>query len=251
MKKLFLSATVLLMGFAAFAQNLSYTKKWYKDDDAPAMMRNNLFYEVHGNYEHPVTKAALSEAKLVSDFIADYPVNWVSDYVSVEIIANCNNKTMKATGANDVLSAEQKNILNTIDTGTGLVVNVKYKSRNAVTDEIAINTMHAALMVIPETEAEYVGGYALLKKYLKENVINKISDATQMQLQHANATVLFTINEKGEITDAKLTGKSVDADINKLLLDAISKMPKWKPAQNAKGTNVKQEFVFTVGNSGC
>lgn len=249
MKKLLISATVLVMGFAAFAQNLSYTKKWYKDDNAPAMMRYDLFYEVRGNYEHPVTKSTLSKAKLVSDFIEGYPVNWVSDYVSVEIIANCNSKEMKATSANDVLSAEQKSILNTIDTGTGLVVNVKYKSHNAVTDEIVINTMNAVLMVIPETEAEYVGGYALLKKYLKENVIDKIADATQ--LQNASARVVFVVNEQGEITDAKLTGKLTDANIKNLLLEAITNMPKWKPAHNAKGASVKQEFVFTVGNSGC
>jgi hypothetical protein len=38
-----------------------------------------------------------------------------------------------------------------------------------------------------------------------------------------------------------------------MLVEAIHKMPKWKPAQDAKEKNVKQEFEFSIGKKlkGC
>jgi TonB family protein len=158
---------------------------------------------------------------------------------------------MKAVSPNDALSTEQKNILNTVDPGTGITINVTYKSKNAVTDNIVNSTMSVSMMIVPEIEAEYIGGYQQLKKYLKENVISKISEAKTWQLQDANAIVLFTVDEDGEIVNTKISKTSGDAKTDKLLVDAINKMPKWKPAENSKGIKVKQEFEFSVGNSGC
>ena len=46
---------------------------------------------------------------------------------------------------------------------------------------------------------------------------------------------------------------SGDAATDKLLLKAITKMPKWKPAETTDGTKVKQAFEFSVNNDtpGC
>ena len=104
--------------------------------------------------------------------------------------------------------------------------------------------------MVPETEAQYLGGYQLLKQYLKENAIDKISETNAKQLQLA--TVRFTINEEGQIIDAQIFKTSEDEKIDKLLLEAINKMPKWKPAENFNGIKVKQKFEFSVGNIvGC
>jgi hypothetical protein len=39
--------------------------------------------------------------------------------------------------------------------------------------------------------------------------------------------------------------------MDKLFVDAIHKMPNWKPAETKAGIKVKQEFLFNFGNTGC
>jgi TonB family protein len=209
----------------------------------------NLSYAVHSTYSHPVEKEKLNGAKSMSDIIPDYPASWMTDYISAEILTTINGKAAKAMSTNDMLTAEQINILHTVDLGSDIVVNITYKSKNATTDNIEINSMHFSVTVVPEIEAEYIGGNVEMTKYLKENAINKIPEAIVKDLQQA--VVKFTINEKGEIANARLSKTSGDKKIDRLLLDAIKSMPQWRPAQNSKGIKVKQEFEFSVGNIGC
>ena len=74
-----------------------------------------------------------------------------------------------------------------------------------------------------------------------------------MSKDFTQAIVSFTVNEDGKIADAIVSKSSGDAATDKLLLKAINKMPKWKPAETADGTKVKQAFEFSVsGNTkGC
>ena len=62
---------------------------------------------------------------------------------------------------------------------------------------------------------------------------------------------MFTVNEEGEIVNAKISQTSGDSKTDKLFVEAINKMPKWKPAQNSKGVKVKQEFIFNLSGGGC
>jgi len=251
MKKLILAATtVLFIGLTAFVYDGSNGKKWYKSEDPrSAGSSKELNFEVHGNYKRPVKKETLNEAKYLSDYIAGYPVNWIINYVSVEISGTSNGKAMKAISSNDALSVEQKNILATVDLGTEIVTNVKYKYKNTITDNLEDYEAHISMMIVPETEAEYIGGRELMKKYLRENVINKIPETTREKLQQG--IVIFTVSEEGEIVNAKISQSSGDTKADKLMVKAITKMPKWKPAENSKHVKVKQEFEFSVGNGGC
>lgn len=209
----------------------------------------DLSYEIRGKYARAVKKENLYGAKLIRDFITGYPANWVTDYISVEILATSNGKTISAFSTNETLTTAQQNILNKAELGTEIGVNVKYKSVNSVTDKVENSSLDILMTVVPETEAEYIGGYQQLKKYLKENVINKIAATTPAQYQEGK--VLFTINESGEIANAQISKTSGDIDTDNLLLETINKMPIWKPAVNEKGIKVKQQFEFSVGKAGC
>ena len=88
-----------------------------------------------------------------------------------------------------------------------------------------------------------------MKEYLKENGIDKISEKALGIFQQA--LISFTVDTDGNITDAEISQTSGDPETDKVLLDALNKMPKWKPAENSKGIKVKQEFEFSVGNGGC
>lgn len=211
-------------------------------------------YEIHGKYERPVKNEALADAKLVSDFIEGYPVNWVKDYVSVEISGELDGKPAKAISETEVLNYNQLHLLKKAGLGTELVVSIFYKLKNAVTDQIEIQQMKVAMTVVPNIEAEFVGGKQLLNKYFKENGIDNISEKSRKEIQQG--IVNFTINEKGDVANAKITKTSGDLKTDKLLLKAINKMPKWKPAENANGKKLKQKFVFSVsrigaGGAGC
>jgi TonB family protein len=229
MKKILITPLLLLLFIAGFSQNLDYG--------------------VHGKYLHPIKKETLEKAKFMADLIPYYPVWWIAGYESVEILATCDGKAMMASGANDTLSTEQRNILSKAELGTDIILNIKFKSKNAVTDNIETGTMNYSATVIPETEAEYPGGNQQMTQYLKENAIDKIPEISSKQIQQT--LVEFTVNEKGETANAKIIKTSGDSETDKLLIEAINKMPKWSPAKDSKGRKVKQEFEFSVGSSGC
>ena len=133
--------------------------------------------------------------------------------------------------------------------GDEILIRVKYKTPNAAIDKMDIHTMSYSVTLVPEHEAEYKGGVVQMKKYLKENVINKIAEPeTGQQLE---GVVRFSVNEEGEIIDPKRKGTTNNATSDKLLLDAIRNMPKWKPATNSQGGKMKQDFEFAMVTGGC
>jgi TonB family protein len=107
------------------------------------------------------------------------------------------------------------------------------------------------IAVVPDTEASYFGGRKALNKYLKKNVLDRISDADLKELNQGS--IKFTINEKGQVEATQLINKTGKPEVDQLLLKAIDTMPKWKPAKTGKGIPVKQQFEFEVGNlyGGC
>jgi TonB family protein len=216
-----------------------------------SVFSQKLRYNVHGTYAHPITREKLHDARSMGDIIPYYPVLWILSYVSVEIVATCDGKAMIATSPNDILSTDQKNILNTVDLGANIIVNIDYKYKNPATDIIEINRMHYSTSVIPELEAEFPGGEQQMNKYLKEKAIDKISEGASKIFKFA--IIKFTVDEEGKITNAQIATASGDPKIDKLLLKAINKMPKWKPAENPMGIKAKQSFEFSVGNNneGC
>jgi len=140
-------------------------------------------------------------------------------------------------------------ILKTVDIGTDITVNIKYKSINSATDKIETREMNFVVTMVPEFEAQYPGGNNQLKKYLKENAVKRISDKDAGIMEYGK--VRFAINEKGEAVDARIAKSSGISEIDKLLLDVINRMPKWKPAQDSKGVKYKQQFELGVGMQGC
>jgi hypothetical protein len=244
------TASFMFFSLTISAQNTVDISPWNKNGNVP-MLFNDLSYEVHGNYNNPVKSENLKTAKRLSDFIPGYPVNWIDAFVSVEILATCSGIVRKAISNNDVLSEEQKIILKTADGGTGITINTIYKKKKENSGGYDNKDIHIILMLVPEIEAAYIGGLHQMKKYLKENVIDKISLIKNPQLQNTTVNVLFMVNEDGIISDMKILVTSGNINTDNIILNAVNKMPKWIPAQNANGIKVRQEFVLTVGNSGC
>lgn len=208
-----------------------------------------LRYEVRGTYTRSIKKERLNEAISMSDISPGYPSSWITDYTSTSLTATTNGQTLTACGLNENLTAEQIGLLKTADLGTDIVVDIRYKYMNSVTNNMDDRKMYFTMTVVPEIEAEYSGGYDALMKYLEVNAINKLPESNAESFPAV--VIKFTVNEKGEIDNAQVSLTSSDPEIDKILLKAINKMPKWKPAENSKGLKVKQDFQFSIGMNGC
>ncbi|OYU67899.1 MAG: hypothetical protein CFE22_02485 [Cytophagaceae bacterium BCCC1] len=209
----------------------------------------DLVYEVRGKYLRTVTKDVLEHSNLLSDIIAGYPVNWVKEYVSVDVLTEKDGKTEIAKGENQVLNMEQKSILNKADLESEVHINVRYISINSVTEKKENNEMVVKMTVVPDIQAEFEGGYENLKKYLKDNLIDRIIENTPPEFQKGK--VVFKIDPNGKLVDAEILESSGDTNMDNFLLEVFRNMPNWKPAQNATGEKVKQRFEFSMGIGGC
>ena len=209
----------------------------------------DLEYEVRGKYLRTVTKDVLEHSNLLSDIIVGYPVNWVKEYVSVDVLTEKDGKTEIAKGENQVLNKEQKSILNKADLESEVHINVRYLSINSVTERKENNEMVVKMTVVPDIQAEFEGGYENLKKYLKDNLIDRIIENTPPEFQKGK--VVFKIDPNGKLVDAEILESSGDPNMDNFLLEVFRNMPNWKPAQNATGEKVKQRFEFSMGIGGC
>ena len=203
-----------------------------------------------------VKKEKVNEARLMSEIIPDYPQEYYSkilNYVSVDITAMCDGKMITSKSKSDVLTDEQKNMLVNADLGMDVIIEIKFQYKDPANDICGgggkIKSMNMGVTVVPETEAEYPGGFKQIPIDLAKNVISKISDTITSEKVRL-AIVTFAVNEQGKIVNAKITKSSTSDEVDKLLLEAASNMQNWIPAQNSKGIKVKQEFCVRF-RSGC
>jgi len=213
------------------------------------------------NMALPMNEAYFLEHRRINEF--PQPVGYlypqekyklVIDYVSVEITATVNGKRLSAKSTSEQLTTEQKSILNTVDLGTDIRVATKFKYKDQGMDNFGLrnNIIEGVsyVTVVPETEAQFPGGWKQLSNYFEGNVIGTISDKRTYDIV-LQAAVKFTINEEGKVTDVKITQTSSYAKIDQLILDAVNNMPKWNPAVNSKGEKIKQEINIPFSNRGC
>ncbi len=209
----------------------------------------DMAFDIRGTYQHPVKQEKLDNASTMSDLIDGYPVSWIADYISAEITVVSGDKVVHAIHINDTLTLAQRDLLKSASLGDDIVLEVTYRAKNFITKDFDVRVLHYTASIIPEHEAEFPGGLEPMTQYLKKNAMNKIPESALKEFQQV--IVSFTVNENGEIANARLSSTSGDQKIDELLLKAITQMPKWKPAENGTGTKVKQEFEFSVGYRGC
>jgi len=209
-------------------------------------VENDFRYEINRNHPYlSITKDQLQNAVTLIDLNYRYKESWVKSYQSVEILTSHNGKIISTLSKNDTLTQEQKDNMQLADSGKDIAVNIHYLPENNLKDNI-IREENFKFHVSPESEAIYPEGNEVLQSYLKENVIDKIPDQTFTG--YKLAAVKFTVTEEGQIINPKVFWTSENENLDALMLQTISNMPCWQPAEYANGTKVAQEFVFTVGN---
>lgn len=189
----------------------------------------------------------------------EHNYNKIIDYLSVNITSTHHGKTLTAHSSNDQLSPDQKRILATADLNTEISIKVKFKykdlTNNASGHEPKIIEGNVSVTVVPETEAQFPGGYTELRNQLTKTVMSKLPSGGAAESIYADkiarSVVKFTVNEEGKIIDVSISNTSTDSFLDILLIDAVYHLRTWKPAKNAKGQTVKQQFNFSMGSGGC
>ena len=207
---------------------------------------DDLRFEVHRVYPYiSITREELILANTLSDLNRHYKTAWVKEYISVEVITSHDGRIKKTRGKNDILTGEQKDMINRSDAGTDISVEVQYIPDNTLKHN-DIKELSFSFTIDPDQEAKYIGGPQQLRQYIKTTAIDKISDA---RFERSTlAAVKFTVDKDGKIIDVQIFETARDKDIDALLLETVRNMPNWEPAEYSDGTRVKQEFVLTVGN---
>ena len=266
MKNSLLHLFICLLCGSTFAQSGKYevperqTPTYTKAKAAAATSITDISNLIWENMDMPSAERFYLQHRRIDEFPQPpkyvYPEKRyaeILDYVSVEIAAVRDGKPVSAKSSSDKLTAEQKEILASAALGSDVTVKIKYKYKDQKEDALGPRNKTvegvSTVTLVPEKEAEFPGGFKQLSNYFVANVINKASDKKAVE-KFQFAAVKFTVNETGQVTDAQITRYSSDAQINKLLIDALSKMPTWKPAENGKGEKVKQEFSIPF-NVGC
>lgn len=238
----------LLIRLSAFSQNTDVVAS-ITGSDKTNHYKPIVSFTIRGHFEKSVTKTALRNATSLSDFIKDYPSNWIENYVSVELKATENGKSTTVRGANAALTAEQKKLLSTIGINSKLEVNVNYHRKNTVNNNTDLHTSRLVMSVVPETEAQFAGGEIKLNDYIKKNVVDKIDEDIIPLL--GNGKFQFTIDETGKTVNPKMISSTGDAKTDRLIIHALNQMPAWTPAMNETNNKVSQQFEFSLGQGGC
>jgi hypothetical protein len=267
MKNSLLTLLLALFFSSGFSQKFNYE---YTGRYTPVIKKEKLYFaksmseimpefnrylvlSAKDRYQMDLIVNTTDNAKAYSVFQQESFTNYI-DFVSAEISATCNGEALTAQGMGDILTSEQKNILNTADLGTDIHIKFNFSYKDPANDKYAstdkIKEGQYTVTVVPDTEAEFPGGAKQITAYLTDNIINQVSEKSAFE-KIQEAIVDFTVNEEGQIVDAKMSRTSTDPDIDKLILDATNRMPKWRPAENSKGVKVKQVVSIPFGGGGC
>jgi TonB family protein len=209
-----------------------------------------LFYEVRATHNRAVSARSLHSAKTMSDFCVGFPKNWITQYVSTEVVLTNGNKTERTIGKNDSLTNQQQQILKTAVLDSEIDVVVRFMAENPVSHYVSMRTMEISMTVTPQEEASFGEGYPKLSSYLYENAVRKITPADSASFQ--DVKILFTVSEDGSVANIRLLGTSGKPESDALIMETLRTMPKWNPAKDDQGKAVKQSFQFTVTTKqGC
>lgn len=208
--------------------------------------QNDLKFEMHKVLPFvSIQENKLDKINTLTDLNKRYPTSWVKAYISVEISAFKNGTQTKASGISDVLNQEQKELIRLADRGSDIAVSVTYLPDNSLKNDTA-KQYDFKVTVMPEKNAAYAEGADQLIQYLQENSIVNIEAGSFTG--YDLTAIKFTITEQGHIADTQVSLPSKNAKIDEMLVLAVSKMPKWKPAEFSNGLKTKQDFVLTIGN---
>jgi hypothetical protein len=206
----------------------------------------NFKYDVDSRFIANISKEDIRKAKTIIDLIPE-DAGWDNfDFKEVTIRVMPDEKNNYVKGDSKVLSFKQIQLLKTIDYSTNFIVDTYIKSKHPSSND----HYPYYITVIPEKEANYMGGKKAIINYMKEGCASTITKIEKGKLTAGKAH--FTISKSGSIKNVTLESTSGYPSVDKKMLELIENMPGiWFPATNENGQKLDQELVFSFGTMGC
>ena len=209
---------------------------------------DEFVYDVNSRYMTTITKDKLFNASSVLDIVPE-DANWTNiPFETVSITVLNGNDEVREIGDKKELNEAQIKLLKSTDYSTDFYI--KARGRNLRTEAGMMEDYVYYVTIVPEKEAEYIGGHDAFIAYLQENSKELIKNL-EKNLLHPGK-VEFTITKEGAIREIKLISSSGYLTIDSKMIELIKNAPgKWKPAENSEGEKVNQKLVFSYGIMGC
>ena len=265
MKNFIITLLLSLLILPAFSQkqNFEYSGRMtpgvLKEEIEKAKYITEIMPEFCRTFSLPFNEQKVSRRLRLAYYSQGYNIereekySQIMEFVSVEIFTNNKGKLFSSTSTSDQLSEEQKSMLRKADLGSDIRIKILFKYKNPSNelknlDDKILEGQYTAT-IVPDYEAEMPGGWKQFSEYVRSNLF-ETNKAKSFTGDISQATVQFTVNEEGQVTNTKLIRSSGNPDTDKLIMEAINKMPHWEPAKNYMGLRVKQQFNIAFGG-GC
>ncbi len=196
-----------------------------------------------------VHKTTLLKAAKVEDLHRQYKESWVKEYLHVDVSATVDGKKIKHRAQNQILTRDQKQLMQDADSGSEIEIVVHYMPDNTLKHNEP-KKFDFSFIVNPEKDATYKGGQEALLQTIKKDLIDVASWDSLNQYQLA--VVKFIVDKDGRIMEPKILWSSDDEETDAKMIDFVCNMPEWEPAEYATGNRVAQEYALTIGdNNSC
>jgi TonB family protein len=211
-----------------------------------------IAYDLGSRFELTVTKEQLRAAKTIYDIVPGDPEQDIVSYSSVSIRTFVDEKQTEVSlaGSDPVLDQAQLEFLWSLPYSSNFSIWANFKEKDAATGTIRSNYASPHITIVPEHEAaNSVGKEAMIAHVRKSTAaFAHMVDAKSMR----TGKVYFTVAKDGTVSAARLSESSGYPLLDKQVLELVHTLPgTWRPASNAVGEAVEQEFVFSFGAVGC
>lgn len=200
----------------------------------------------------PIKKTKLDEARTISDFLDSTVVASIVSLQSVNVILVENDKQTDVieNGTTATLTEGQLQLLQSFDYSTNFEFKAHFRKKNGNTGILLSDFRSPYFTIVPEKQAVYSYGKEALLSYFREK--SKEVDANMDSGNLKAARLSFRVTEKGAVEVIELERSSGFPEVDQKMIELISNLPgNWKPARNAAGQKVNQEFVISFGSKGC
>ncbi len=214
-------------------------------------VKPDLIYKVESRFLSTITKEELDGAKSIIDIFAKDRTDTKESYKNVRVtVLNDVEEVTEIMGTNEILTAEQIELLQSTDYASNIRITAICKQRNPETKELEDDSLVCYKSIVPAKAAEFSNGYDELIKYLKKNSKKETKIIKEDKLKPGK--VNFIVTKEGTISNVNLEYTSGYPSVDEVLVKLVKAIPgKWNPATNAKGEKVDQKLVFFFGLEGC
>ncbi len=211
-----------------------------------------IAYDLDSRFLLTVTKEQLRAARTIHDIVPGHLKQELVSYsaVSIRTLENEDQTDMVAVGSDHVLSAAQLELLRSLDYSSNFVIHAEYTETNPANGSIGRYLATPHLTIVPEQEAVNSTGNMAMIAHVKNGTSAFAYSVDAGTLRPGKIT--FTVNQEGTVSDVRISVSSGYPALDQRVIELVHTLPgTWKPATNAAGDAVEQEFVFSFGTVGC